>query len=293
MRLVDRINRLFGDPPIACHHDFSQSYFERSHFPANVEFVRPHVQTRWGTISLVHAMLRALRLLYDSKSPDWFYLLSGSDYPIRDRDAVTGELSRSPFDAYIQVRKIDHRQAPPRGIADSGGLDSASYLRLAYERYIARSLPIPSWRHPHRGPAAAHLHFTHPTLLKPFHPFTDSYHCYAGSQWFAANARSAAALLAPENERLLKYFAGRFPPDEAFCPTVLGNAKDLKVCGENKHYVSWERGHHPRLLDVGDVPAMLASGAHFARKLAADAPVLDLLDAHLGIAAPALHCLRS
>jgi hypothetical protein len=32
------------------------------------------------------------------------------------------------------------------------------------------------------------------------------------------------------------------------------------------------------MLDPTDLPAMLASGAHFARKFAPDAPVLDALD---------------
>lgn len=283
IRLIDRLNRLFGDPPIACHHDFSQAHFDPSLFSSNVRFVQPHVKTRWGTISLVHAMLRGLRLLYEQSSPDWFYLLSGADYPILDAEAIRRELAASPYDAYIRLQKIDHRSIPKRAAADTGGLESASYLRLAYERYIARSLPIPSIKHPHRGPAAMHLRLLSPVLLQPFHPFTDSFFCYAGDQWFAANAGSAEALLAPDTERLLKYFAGRFPPDEAFCPTVLGNAPHIKVCRESKHFIQWEKGNHPRLLDENDLPAMLASRAHFARKFAPAASVLDVIDRRLGL----------
>jgi len=283
LRLVDRLNVLFGDPPIVCHHDFSQTSLNRSRFPSNVRFMQPHVQTRWGTISLVNATLRTLRLLYETSAPGWFYLLSGADYPIRDRDTILRELAASPFDAYIQLKRVDHTRVPERGGNDAGGLESGSYPRLAYLRYIARSIPIPSWKHPHRGPAAMHLHLTNPTLLRPFHPFSDNFHCYAGGQWFAANSKAAAALLAPENERLVKYFTGRFPPDEAVCPTILGNVPSLNVYDESKHYISWERGHNPRLLEERDLPAMLASRAHFARKFAHGSPVLDMLDRHLGL----------
>ena len=283
LRLSDRLNQLFGDPPIVCHHDFSQTSLDPRRFSSNLRFVRPHVKTRWGTISLVHATLRALRLLYDTSAPDWFYLLSGSDYPIRDGGTVAAELASTPCDAFIQLKRVDHTRVPARAPVDSGGLESASYARLAYERYIARSIPIPSWKHPHRGPAALHVRVTSPKLLRPFHPFSDSFHCYAGGQWFTANARAAAALLAPEAERLLQYFTGRFPPDEAVCHTILGNAPDLKLSTDSKHFIRWEQGHHPRFLDESDVREMLASNAHFARKFAPEAPVLDILDAQLGM----------
>lgn len=108
LRLTDTLNQMFGDPPIACHHDFSKLALNKRQFPGNVHFVEPHVRTSWGTISLVHAMLKALRLLYDTSAPDWFYLLSGSDYPIRDAASIRNELAHSPFDAYIRLNKIDH-----------------------------------------------------------------------------------------------------------------------------------------------------------------------------------------
>jgi hypothetical protein len=285
LRLADALNQMFGDPPIACHHDFSQLALNKNHFPANVQFVKPHVRTSWGTISLVHAMLKALRLLYDTSAPDWFYLLSGSDYPIRDAALIRDELASSPFDAYIRLKKVDHTRVPARFAEDSCGLDSLRYQRLAYQRYIGRSIPIPSPKHPFRGPAAMHFHFLNPRLLQPFHPFNAGFHCYAGDQWFAANAKVASALLAPENERLLRYFTGRFPPDEAFCPTVIGNAPGLNVSQESKHYIRWQAGHHPRFLEEQDLRDLLGSKTHFARKFAPDAPVLDALDTCLGIAA--------
>jgi hypothetical protein len=283
LRLTETLSELFHNPPIVCHHDFSRANFNALRFPSNVRFVRPHMKTSWGTISLVHAMLRGLQTLYEKDAPDWFYFLSGSDYPIKSSDAIVRELRNSPFDAYLRLKKIDHRRIPERVCADTGGLESASYLRLAYQRYIGRSFPIPSWRHPHRGPAAMHLHLLNPKLLSPFHPFNDNYFCYAGDQWFAANSRAAKILLSPEVRRVLKYFNGRFPPDEAVCSTVLGNAEGLRISTESKHFICWERGHHPRVLDESDLASMLNSNAHFARKFAPRSPVLDRIDAYLGL----------
>lgn len=283
LRLTETLSEVFDEPPIVCHHDFSRTDLETSRFPSNVRFVRPHVKTSWGSISVVHAMLRALRMLYEKDAPDWFYFLSGSDYPIASRDAIMRELQNSPYDVYIRMKRIDHRKVPRRVRVDTGGPESATYERLAYQRYIARSFPVPSWRHPHRGPAAMHLHLLNPKLLSIFHPFTDRYFCYTGDQWFAANQRAATVLFSPGVDRVLKYFSRRFPPDEAVCPTILGNAPDLKISTESKHFIRWEPGHHPRLLDQADLLEMMSSKAHFARKFMPDSPALDLIDMHLGL----------
>jgi hypothetical protein len=282
-RLTDTLNDVFGDPPIVAHHDFSQTAFKTSRFPSNVRFVRPHVNTKWGTISLVHATLLALRKLYEESAPDWFYLISGSDYPIKPRSAVEGDLQNSPYDVYIRLKKIDHRRVPEKVRTDTGGLESRSYARLAYERYVGRSLPIPSWRHPFRGPAALHLRLLNPTLLRSLNPFTDDYFCYTGDQWFAANRRAANILLSPENERIIKYFSGRFPPDEAVCSTIFGNSPNLRISRESKHFICWEPGLHPRSLSDCDLPEILRSNAHFARKFAPGAPVLDRIDSQIGL----------
>jgi hypothetical protein len=90
-------------------------------------------------------------------------------------------------------------------------------------------------------------------------------------------------LLSPETERLVRYFTGRFPPDEAVCHTILGNAPELNICTESRHYLCWQKGNHPRLLERRDLSQMLASSAHFARKFAHGDPVLDALDEHLGL----------
>ncbi len=283
LRLTETLNDVFEDPPIAAHHDFSRAGFNIARFPSNVRFVRPHVKTSWGTVSLVHAMLLALRMLYEKDAPDWFYLISGSDYPIKTRTAIERDLEDSPYDVYMRLKRIDHRRVPESVRNDTGGLESRSYARLAYQRYIGKSLPIPSWRHPFRGPAAKHLHLLNPKLLRLFHPFTDEYFCYAGDQWFTGNARAAKVLLSPDSENVVKYFSGRFPPDEAVCPTILGNASGLRISTESKHFICWEQGLHPRLLVDSDLPEITRSNAHFARKFAPDATVLDRIDSHLGL----------
>lgn len=283
LRLTETLSRIFQNPRIACHHDFSQSSLNRNLFPPNIHFVRDYAKTKWGSISLVDATLRALRLLYAEDAPDWFYLISGSDYPIKSAELIRSELERTICDAFMTQKRIDHRKIPDKSQEAGGGFDHPWYDHLGYQRYIGRSLPIPSWRHPHRGPAAGHIRILNPSILKPFHPFDEAFSCFSGDQWFAANARAAEYILRQELKPLLRYFKGRFPPDEAFFHTVLGNAPGLRICPEIKHYIQWDSGNHPRMIGLQDLQLLLDSKAHFARKFAAGSPVLDALDAYLGI----------
>ena len=95
LRLVKTLNTMFGDPPIVCHHDFSQCSLDEAVFPPNVRFVHPHIGTRWGDIAVPLAALRAFGLLRKYDQPDWFVLLSGSDYPVRPYDKIVTNLSNA------------------------------------------------------------------------------------------------------------------------------------------------------------------------------------------------------
>ena len=53
LTLAQVLSDLYGNPPIVCHHDFSQCPLDKSQFPANVRFVEPHFSTFWGCFSIV------------------------------------------------------------------------------------------------------------------------------------------------------------------------------------------------------------------------------------------------
>ena len=65
LRLVRRLMKLYNNPPIVCHQDSSKCSLDGFGFPREVKFVRPHIETKWGAKSLVHANLAALRILYE------------------------------------------------------------------------------------------------------------------------------------------------------------------------------------------------------------------------------------
>ena len=69
-------------------------------------------------------------------------------------------------------------------------------------------------------------------------------------------------------------------PDELFLQPVLVNSGKFRVSPAETHYVYFPGGkyNHPKTLGISDLPMMLDSGAHWARKFDSGTEVLDVLD---------------
>jgi hypothetical protein len=254
-RLVARLDAMFDTPPIACHHDFDRCPMDTEAFGPNVAFVRPHVRTQWGGFSLVEATLRALRLLYASpRSPEWFVLLSGADYPIKPAARILRDLREGGCDAHIEHRLID-----------PGNLDDA-WCRECHRRYFSVSLPVP-WPAP---PGWRGLRLPPPVARWLGLPFSRRFRCHAGAQWFSANHRAAGAILegGPGQRALARHYRHAEFPSESFFHTLLAHAPGLRLSGCHRRYTDWSAGgSHPKTLGLDDLPALAASPAHFARKV--------------------------
>lgn len=293
MRLIATLNRLYDDPPIACHHDLSQAPLDRGAFPANVRFVLPSVETRWAKWPVIEGVLRAIRLLYDHASPEWFVLLSAADYPIAPPGEVLAELKQSDVDAFIDFRIVGQNEG--QASAQFGARNPRLWLsetakgrRLGWHRYLSAQfwLPIPR-RKPGGGYRLGKASF-HPPFKALNSPYTRDFRCFFGDFWFTANRRAAAVLLNPsrKHRRLQRYLSLRTFPEECYFQSVLCNEPELRLDRNHKRFCIWEEGaNHPKELGRNDLPELLASGDHFARKFRSDDPVLSALDAALAGAA--------
>ena len=273
-RLVDRLTALFDGPPIVCHHDFSRCPLPLDGLPGNVSFVLPPLPTTWAGFSVVEATVRALRQLYDGPAgPDWCVLLSGSDYPVKPAARVLGDLDAGGYDAHIHHEPIEWPAF------------SRDWQRECYERYCTKTLRVRTLTARLR-PTAREIRVRHPLLARPFLPFTRRFRCFAGSQWFCVNPRAAACIIdghAAHPELAAHYRDLRFP-EESYFQCLLANVPHLRLNQENWRYIDWSADEaHPKTLGIADLPALLASPAHFARKfdMDADSVVLDALDAEV------------
>jgi hypothetical protein len=287
LRLIRRLITLYDNPPIVCHHDFSKSTLEGFDFPKEVIFVRPHIETKWGSILCVNAFLSALRTLYEQgNSPDWFVFLSGSDYPVKPAEEVLADLEGGGFDAYLDHRVVEYPYTPdPHGHYEPHGFRSAGWVPVAYDRYIAKRLWLPWYSWARRKPIKVPIGIVRsPTLVSPFNPFSETLKCYGGEWWLTGSRKAAERMLAKDavNGKILAHFAKKFIPEEATLHTLLCNQPDLKISMETKRYIDWRlSGHHPKTLGMEDIPRIMASGAHFARKFDSEnrIEVLDAVDA--------------
>ncbi len=273
-RLVSRLDEMFDAPPIVCHHDWDKARLDEARYPANVRFVRPHVQTSWAAYSVVEATIEALRQLHAGPdAPMWTVLLSGSDYPASSAQRIIDDLDAGEavgIDAFVQ-----HRLVRLVDLADP---------KLAHfaQRYLNVPLHLPL----RRGQRIrARLK---PYLSAPFVPFSRAFRCYVGSQWFTVNHRAVHRILSTVEcrPRLGRHYRRTIFSEESLLQSILANAHDLRLSGDHHRYVDFPGGSaHPKILTLDDFPAIVASGAHFARKVDMDAhpDLLDALDRHVGI----------
>jgi Core-2/I-Branching enzyme len=285
LRLVKTLNAMFGAPPIACHHDFGQCALDKARFPANVRFVHPHLVTRWGDITAPLAALRAFRLLRQHDRPDWYFLLSGSDYPVRPATEILRDLSEATCDAYLDNREIPFRPPPVDEPTDGHVLGRTDWVLMAYGRYCTLRRPTK------RLLVRALLHGSLPRsefvpvgergvdrILHWFN-FGRPSRIYGGDFWFHANAEAIGHLLDdPSMIQLVRYYRKRPNPDESIFHTALCNHPDLKICKNHKRYADWPASaHHPKWLDISDMDKIIGSGAYFARKIR-DPKLYDLVE---------------
>jgi Core-2/I-Branching enzyme len=283
LRLVRTLNAMFGNPPIACHHDFGQCRLDEGLFPKNVQFVHPHFATRWGLINVPLGALKAFAFLREHEQPDWIFLLSGSDYPVRTAEEIMTDLSHAKHDAYLDHLEVPSDAPPWDQTTKEKAGERLEWLRYTYYRYCAvrrptnKSLLTGSFLFRHGEFVPVRRRFMK-RLLGTFE-FNRPSRIYAGDFWFHGNRKAIGCLLDDASMRkLVSYYRNRENPEESIFQTALCTQADLRICKQHKRYVDWtDCEAHPRWLTASDMPKIAASGAYFARKFKAS-DSLEFLD---------------
>lgn len=215
----------------------------------------------WGSTGVARAQLKVVE--HSLKAvPDmsWLLLISGADYPCHPIAGIADELENTSADAFVRWFRSD---GPPE-------LDTHHWQAVTRRRYLKRirlprtyrSIPFPR-RSPFRA-ADTNL--------------------YVGDLWVNLNARAARHVMAQQESRqdIVRYLNRCSIPDEALLPSLLLNGDaGLRVEADHRRFIRWVEGSpHPEQLVAADVPAMLESGAFFARKFdpTLSGEAMDLLD---------------
>lgn len=283
LHLCRRLGEMFGDPPIAIHHDFSQCDLDLSAFPPFVRFVERWVRTGWGTISVVDAQLAAMRLLFDTAAPDWCINLSSADYPIQTGEQILRDLQGAEADAFFMLRRVQDQgqRFVNEGLGELA-FDHPRYSQSAFNRYVALPLLSPKTARRLRQPNETWV-LRSKFLINTFTPFgSERLQCFGGDAWYTISRRVAYIVMdqTPFWTCLYDHYKKRSLPEESFFHTILGNTPDLRLNDNNLRYADWRGCYaHPRTLGHSDIPMLLQSTDHFARKLPFDVALLAELDA--------------
>lgn len=258
---------MFGNPPIVIHHDFGKCALVETEFPGNVDFVHPHLSTGWAEFSVVEATVLAIKHLYQRvDAPDWCAVMSGACYPIKPAEQIFEDLYSGGVDAHMQGRFVALNDS------DTG---------LGYERYCVKRYTFVSLDK-RLKPKRRTVSLPTP-LTKLLLPFSSSFQCYWGSQWFTVSRRAAEYLVefrkSPRGVALANHYKTLLFSEESYFQTALCNIPEFSVSSNNWLYLDWsESKPNPKQLTLADLPALKASPMHFARKIDIDTDS-DLLDA--------------
>ena len=259
-RLVRHLGR--SSPAIAVHVDAKTARRDFDAMVAGVDgipgvhFVSRH-RCYWGGFGHVRASLKGIDYLVESGVEfDYAVLLTGQDYPLRGADDL-----RRFFDAAEGRSYLSHWRLPFAPWGARGGLD-----RLE-QRHVL-------------GPARTHLRLPGRRRLP------DGLEAFGGSPYWAL-ARPVVEWLhgfVRGRPDVVRFFEGVYVPDELFFQSIVLSSEHAEsVVDDNLRYIDWRATPAPKVLTTDDLPAMLASGALFARKFDTDvdSDVLDALDRRL------------
>jgi hypothetical protein len=284
LRLVSALREGPG-VEVVVRHAQDQSRLDRETVEAaGAHLLEDDFEVGWGDIANVRMVLGALEWAMEHVGPDWLFVLSGQDYPLRPLRDFEASLARADHDAFIRsMWQLDTTRLP-------GPPHDEFFLRYAY-----RHVSAPGWMpHPPDRLRALVYRRELPPLIgvrRRRLPFDRDFRCFVSADWLTVSSRAAEALVdARSNRSLMSYYARTAIPTESFFATVLGNANGLRVAPDEHRFISFPgpRAPHPDILTVGDLDRLIDSGRHFGRKFDADldSEVLDRLDEHRAAQSP-------
>ena len=232
--------------------------------------VQPRLDVRWGHFSQVAATLASVRQVL-AREPDFdkLFFLSGQDYPVLSNAAL-----KTAIAAFKDRELID---CVPIGL-DGWPADYRYQYFYSEGSGLAQRLACAL---ANRALRLAKRTRRLPGGLQP----------WGGSTWWTLSRPCLVHLLARVDEQpgLARFFRTVLCPDELFFQTlVMASSYAAHVVARNYRHVQGPPGpaRNPQVLVEADFERILASGAHFCRKLdsGSSAGLRARLDAHAGAA---------
>jgi hypothetical protein len=253
----------------------------------NIKVINNSVSVYWGTFSQIQATLNSLEEARIKNRYDYYFLLSGQDYPIKTTEYILNFLKNSKGMNFIEFKEIYEK--------GWGSERLSKYYYILLRELNSKYLLNTSWfgkRVLYRIIQEFIVFLENSTtgvakLLKKKPTDFLKIPLYGGSQWWILSSEAIDCIMKyiGTQESFVKGMKRSLIPDEVFFQTILSNS-DLVTKMENKNYryIVMEEGRfHPKILTMEDYDKLIKSDCIFARKFddIYDSKVLDLIHEYL------------
>ena len=209
------------------------------------------VSVGWGEWSMVEATLNGLRAIDQAPDkPDYVYLMSGADYPIRPLTQLREFLSRNNGTEFIESVDAERYYWIKDGIQ--------------HERYLYRHWV--SWK---KHPRLHHQLVQAQRLLGMKREYPKGFSPHLGSQWWTLTWSTCQAVLdLVKNRKLVNFFKTTWIPDELFFQTVIRSivSNERKIDGRHLTLYQFSSYGVPIVYYDGHEDYLMGQPFFFARK---------------------------
>lgn len=277
----DQINRLLSqlehpDVDIFIHVDKKSDIGDAIAQGAHIHLLPDDCRTavHWGTFSQVQAPLRLLTYAAGHGAYDYYWLISGQDFPIQPIETILAFLQTNKGSNFVHLSPSKNN-----GQGHTTSLDKRA--EIYFPSWMARrSLPVRVLRRLYIQITGGYSHTFR--ICKRKH--IENIHPYFGSNWVCLHADFADYLLryTEAHPDFVHFFRHVLCPDESFVQTLLMNSPFSGSRKDYLHYVDWSMGTpSPKNLGTADFAAIVHSGKCMARKIDGDCALMDLLEEHI------------
>ncbi|NTV45754.1 MAG: beta-1,6-N-acetylglucosaminyltransferase [Chlorobiales bacterium] len=249
--------------------------FKAIDFGERVVLLEDRIAVFHGGFTLSRTMINMMKTAFDSADFDYFYFLSGSDYPIKPTHYIYDFLKSNYPTNFLDFYPLLQNTKGVENLRSYHFEDQFGNQPRIIKKYLRIAERLGSKLFPKR-------HF-----FKDIIP-------YRGSTWFCLNRDTVAYILnfvrSESSKKFMNYFKYVWGADEVIFHTIILNSPHAKECRHhdpeiyrpntvhqnggwkmpNKgylHYIDWSRDREdPAILDMRDFEGLKASDYLFGRK---------------------------
>lgn len=200
---------------------------------SNVIFLKNRNKVYWGGYSIVNATNKLIKEAFEYKEKnyfDYYCLLSGADYPIKNNKYIDSFLRENRNKNFINVVEMPHMTKSIDRVSNVHfeGIYRSNFIRMVISRLLNRVCQIIGIKN---------------KIPKEY----KSYKFYAGSQWWIFNKFFIEYLYKFINREkgFVKFYKRCYIPDESFYQTIIMNSKYKNSVLPSCTYTDWQIGKPP------------------------------------------------